>query len=186
MTGALKHSLPAPLHDWIIVYRNFVYAPFQQRGDLTAVEWPAGKEWRPDVNAQPTLVKVWLQGRREKIVKGQAKKDSSTNEQVVSEIEPYDSLQYDPNRLIRMLTFHDAAGGGDYTGLTNFPLRKLDVSRMFDTVSYKGIDAAILFGRIDVSLMGYDINGEPRQAVEPVTFVRAIFPVQNAGNGAGR
>lgn len=176
LTGGLKHHLPQPLKEWIVVYKNFVYYPFRKRGDLSEMEWLPGAEWRPDIEGQATLVRGFLTGRREMQVPGSGK--DAKLDQIASEVEPYETTAFDPPRLIRMLSFHEAAGGSNYTGLSNFPLAKLDLSRALDTTTYKGIDSAYLIGRMETPVINYQIQGEAAKPASSWTFVRAALPVK--------
>lgn len=176
LQGELQHNLPRPLSDWIVLYKNFVYHPVLQKGELRLGEWPAGAAWRPGVDGQSILVEGFLQGRRMMLVKGQGK--DAKLDQVALEVTAYDALEFNPPRLLRMLSFHEAAKGAAYTGLSNFPLAKLDVSRLLDSGRYKGLDCAIVMGRLEAPLMNYEIDGASIKPAASWTFVRAVLPVK--------
>jgi hypothetical protein len=49
---------------------------------------------------------------------------------------------------------------------------------MLDTAAYKGIDSAIVIGRIDTPAMNYEINGSAATPASSWTFVRGVLPVE--------
>jgi len=176
LKGEIRHHLSGPLHDWIVLYKNFLYHPVPAKGELAIGEWAPGGLWRPDFDGQSTLVKVYLQEARQFRKQGPGK--DVKMEQVQLEVATYDAGEFDPNRLIRFLSFHQAAGGSAYTGLANAPLAKLDLSRMLDIGPDKGIDCAVVIGRLETPAMNYEINGAGVKPAGSWTFVRGILPVQ--------
>ncbi|QDT54890.1 hypothetical protein Pan44_29290 [Caulifigura coniformis] len=176
LRGEIRHHLSGPLNDWIVLYKNFLYHPVPARGELAVGEWASGGSWRPDFDGQSTLVKGYLQGARQFLAPGKGK-DLKMKE-VQLEVATYDASEFDPNRLIRFLSFHQAAGGSAYTGLANAPLAKLDLSRMLDIGPDKGIDCAVVIGRLETPAMNYEINGAAVKPAGSWTFVRGILPVQ--------
>jgi hypothetical protein len=176
LQGEVQHHLPGSLRDWVIVYKNFLYHPVPGRGQLTIGEWKPGEEWRPAFHAQSTLVRVYLQEHRMTLTKGLGK--DAKMEQVQLEVPPYDASEFDPGRLMPILSFHEAAGGTGYTGLANAPLAKLDLSRTLDSKSYKGTDCAVVMGRLEAPALTYEVNGSPAQPASSWTFVRAVVPVK--------
>ncbi len=177
LQGDLQHHLPGPLREWIVFYKNFAYYPVARKGELQIADWQVGQRWRPGLDGQPMILKSFLQGRRELLVKGQGK--DFRKDQVASEVRPYDPLEFDPPRLFRMLSFHEAAAGSTYTGLANAPLSKLDLSRTVEPGGTKALDHAVILGRIDAPLMNYQIDGTVVAPAASWTFVRAIVPVKS-------
>jgi hypothetical protein len=175
LQGSVTHQLPGPLRDWVIVYKNFLYHPVPARGELTVGEWKPGQAWRPGFDGQSTIARVYLQGHRMTLMKGQGK--DSKFDQPHLEVTPYDASEFDPGRLMPMLSFHDAAQGAAYTGLANTSLAKLDLSRTVDPKN-KGIDCAVVMGRLEAPAMSYVINGERAEAASSWTFVRSVLPVK--------
>ncbi len=171
LEGSIRHHFGESLRDWIVVYKNFVYHPVLKRGELQLGTWPADSPWRPGIDGQATLVKSYLQGRRDYIIKVPAAQ-AAAKDQVTGEITEYDPLEFDPQRLLRMLTFHEAADGAAYTGLSNSPLAKLDLSRTLGTV-----DCAIVVARVEGQQMSYELNGREVKPATTWTFLRAVLPV---------
>jgi hypothetical protein len=176
LQGEIRHHLPGPLQNWMILYKNFLYYPAPARGELTIGEWKADQDWRPAFDGKSLLVKVYLQGGRQILTKGQG--NDAKMDQVRTEVMPYDSVEFDPGRLLPMLSFHDLAGGPGYTGLSNAPLGKLDLSRTLDSKTYKGTDCAVVMGRLEIPAMSYEINGQVVQPASCWTFVRSVLPVK--------
>ena len=85
---------------------------------------------------------------------------------------PYDLGSRDPNYILKILTFHQAAGGESYTGVRHDFLHELDLS------SQLRLGRAVLFGRIRHAASEWTVNGEKRAAEAPLTFVRLVLPVQ--------
>jgi hypothetical protein len=86
----------------------------------------------------------------------------------------YDPFSDDPDRLARMITFHDAAGGSGYTALRNDPLARWDLSRLLE------LNRAVLFGRIDLPAVIYRVDGQEISPRQRTTFVRIVLPVEPA------
>ena len=78
-------------------------------------------------------------------------------------------------RLMEMITFHQAAGGSNYTGLYNRYLANLDAS---DVIRY---DRAVLLAEVEQDALVWTIHRDavPVQSAEGnrKTFVRLIIPV---------
>ena len=73
---------------------------------------------------------------------------------------------------MRILTFHEAAGGKDYTGLDNSSLSYLDLSKMLT------LDRAVLFGRINFPAAELIVDGESDAETTHTVFVRIVMPVR--------
>ena len=75
-----------------------------------------------------------------------------------------------------MLTFHEATGGKDYTGLRNAALRELELTTLM------GLGRAILVGRIvepaAPAAVVRTVSPETPDATKS-TFVRFVIPVEH-------
>ena len=103
LQGEIRHNLSGPLHNWVVLYKNFLYHPVLARGELTIGEWKPGQMWRPHFDGQSTLVRVYLQGHRQTLTKGQGKE--AKMDQVRLDVTPYDPNEFDPTRLLTMVSF---------------------------------------------------------------------------------
>ncbi|MBX3442045.1 MAG: hypothetical protein KF774_06540 [Planctomyces sp.] len=174
LRGTVRHHFAEPLTDWFIVFRRFAYFPDAGRGNLAAPVWAPGVDWSPQQGRQ-TLVDVYLTDRREIVTRtSRADKDQSVNIMT----EAYNPLERNPSRLMRTLLFHEAANGSRYTTLSNYPLARLDGSRVIN------LEPAVLFARIRTPALTYQIDGEPVSPTESWTYVRAVLSVTPAGGTA--
>jgi hypothetical protein len=171
LRGSIRHHFVEPITDWFVVYRNFVFYPLAQRGNFTPLNWAPDTEWIVE-SGDERLVKSFLTGQREAAVKVANEKDTRN----ITEVDRYDPLERNPLRLLRILSFHSATGGGAYTGLSNHALAKLDVSRLI-TID-EGV--AILFARLKTPVTKFNIDGQPLAPAEHWTFLRAMIPVKPA------
>jgi hypothetical protein len=168
LAGSLVHHFPVPIEDWVVAYGHQVFYP---RADVPA-EIPSGIPWSPQT-ARQREVEGFLTGATQQEVK-----QHNTNlYDTITVHEDYDSLDRDPVDVMRMLTFHTAAGGTMYTGLANGALRKLDWTPFLD------LKRAVLFGRIRVPLLHWKVDGRAVDADQAVTFVRLMLPVRITSQG---
>jgi hypothetical protein len=93
--------------------------------------------------------------------------------------ETYNALEWNPFRLVRMISLHELAGGPAYTGLTNSALANMDLSRVVEQ-QHGVTDHAVLFARIKSPATSVTIDGETVTPSEHWTFVRAILPVSQS------
>ena len=169
LTGTLTHRLKDSIESWILVHGNKVYS-------VKVPESGAIEPGSAFTLSRETLRRDGVQQvlNARKITYKDKKKQTIVLEQTA-----YDPNHRDADALLRMLTFHEAAGGRKYTGLDNFPLERLDLSRLLP------LNRAVLLGRIkspaaEVAL-GDEGTSEP-QTVAPTqthTFVRIVLPVQS-------
>ncbi|MEX0716579.1 MAG: DUF4350 domain-containing protein [Planctomycetaceae bacterium] len=164
LEGALTHHLPGPIEHWLIAFGNRVYHSGSNSGDGGANALAPGAVWRPqgtDVASRElrgfltATVAVRVEGR-----------DSVSTRQ-----SPYDPLERDPLAILRMLTFHAAAGGSDYTGLENQLLNDLELTDALDA------GRAVLFGRLRVPAPPTRIGGKPVADETQTVVVRIVLPV---------
>jgi hypothetical protein len=88
----------------------------------------------------------------------------------------------DLDRLLDILAFYNAAGGQDYTTLSNYPLARLDLSRALDNRQ------AILVGRLPQPAVALEIEAadaaetlagseRPGAARRTLSLIRVMLPV---------
>ncbi len=177
LSGELVHRLPGTLDDWLIAFENRVYRP----GGQQAVSWRDGARLRlGSSQVKARALKGYLTGTTSRRV---ARKSGFGTDVRTVQVR-YDPLNLDPADLMQILTFHGAAGGTRYTGLSNLDLATLDLSNLLP------LDRAILLGRLvspraaekstaavggsDVLINGEEVRGEQRRRL---TYVRIILPV---------
>jgi hypothetical protein len=161
LTGSLTNPLPFDLLDGYLLYDDWVY--------LLPTRFPAGST----ISAVETLRQKnfrWHLTRRKAL-------------ESASELEAWDpSGDADLDRLLDILAFYNAAGGQDYTTLSNYPLARLDLSRALDNRQ------AILVGRLPQPAVALEIEAadaaetlagseRPGAARRTLSLIRVMLPV---------
>lgn len=176
VSGTVVHQLPGELVDWMLVYRKRVYFPRQtvrnERGFVILPNQPV-ELTRNDLSASRDL-KGYLTGTRQVQVKSD---QPGADSRIVVEKEAYDLLSTDPRQIIRMLSFHEAAGGQDYTRLQNSALER------FDWSPYLHPHQAVLYGVLRTAdakpqAVNWTLNGETVRQDSQTTIVRCLLPVK--------
>ncbi|HTI49812.1 MAG TPA: hypothetical protein VL475_02630, partial [Planctomycetaceae bacterium] len=164
LTGTITHHLPAPLEDCLFVVGGWAYFPSGEKARL-----PADVPWQPGGSqSRARDLKALLTGeRRTKRVK------DKWDTEVLTTTAPYNPLSQEQGDLIQMLSFHQVAGGNDYTGLGHAPLRRLELTPLMD------LGRGILLGRMKVPAARVEIDGQSTAPAETLTYVRLIVPVQH-------
>jgi hypothetical protein len=176
LRGRLTHHLPQPIEDWVVAVGRRVYLP-SQRGEPVSLRpgraWPADANWEAvgqrDLSAWLTGVAVTRVIRQDNRIKDNAEYRPSQRR-----YDPFDLSRIDPAaEILRMITFHRAAGGKTYTGLDNHGFRAEELSETLD------LGRAVLFGRIDLPATEFQVDGKPidEDATRRAAFVRIVLPV---------
>ncbi len=169
LSGTVRHRLPGAVREWILAYQGRVYWP---RVDVRSGQLP---EWEPGtpINLDsPRIVNRELRGYLTGTVKRRILKEGGISELRFTEQKPYPIVPEDIVELIRMLTFHEAAGGKSYTRLNNYSCDEMDLSGLLDH------RRAVLFGVLDADDDSIRIDGEPVRAARQHVFVRLVLPVE--------
>lgn len=180
LTGTLTHRLNGTLEDWFLVYGNRVYRQSKTRDDPSALPLATGRLWRVE---QPNVFQRELRPFLTGQITVATRKDNSKYQDVSHRQAVYDPLSLDATSFVRMLTFHEEAGGTKYTGLSNRLLEEEDLSHLLK------LGRAILFGRLNGSASSLSIQQSNDGSTSPqpkldqtkpnreTTFVRLVFPV---------
>jgi hypothetical protein len=169
MSGQAVHRLAVPIEDWLVAYGKWVFRP---RSDRVRVLMPH-QPWEP---ANPSQVqRRELQGYLTRATTRRVQRADGIGADILTEKTKYDPLSRDPTDLWRMITFHEASGGTDYTGLTNTLLKSYDLS---DKLM---MDRAVMFGRLDLSTLNVEIDGQRIEPQRRVAYVRILLPVRAVG-----
>lgn len=176
LSGSLTHYLPGPLTDWILVYRSRVYFPRPTIANATGIPLEPNRLHEPtrvDLSASRDL-KGFLTKTRQ--IRVQEKKGSraTPEEKIVTERAPYDPFSNDLDTILRILSFHEAAGGKNYTGLNNHASSDLDWSRLLDE------QHAVLYGSLDAEIaqpVEWSWNDSPATLGQRTVIVRFYLPV---------
>lgn len=175
LSGTVEHHLPGTLSDCLLAYANRVYFPVVRRSQ-SAGRADLGPHFVWEIGGgQPVeqrelrsfLTQVFMREVRRDNIKG-------GSPEVQDQQTPYDPTRRDPAYIIRMLTFHQASGGRDYTGLRHDVLGSLDLS------SHLRLGRAILLGRLQKSSAEWKVGNEVVTDENAQTFVRIVLPVDRA------
>ncbi|MAG92826.1 MAG: hypothetical protein CMJ48_03655, partial [Planctomycetaceae bacterium] len=159
LSGTFSHSLPVPISDWILAHGHQVFWSRSSNPERSKI--PPHQVWD---TASPNVRSRDLTGLLTRSVKSRVKREGGD-----------DPLSLDAGQIVRMLTFHDAVGGRDYTGLTNAELARLDFTRFLT------LNTAVLVGRIDKPAGNLLLDGKPVQPTRHETFIRILLPVDASG-----
>jgi hypothetical protein len=162
LSGQFWHNLPFAIEDWILAYDTRVYLP---AGELVPGQPFPLEGW--DSVSQRDL-RSFLTDTRTRQVASQTK----TGVEYRAEQSAYDVADRDPAQILRILTFHSAAGGRGYTRLHNYPLRECDLSDLLQ------LDRAVIFGRVKTSALELSVDGSEPPSVRRETFIRITLPVK--------
>ncbi len=169
LTGTMTHHLPAPIEDWIFAYGNQVFRPISSDPNHPSSKLHPHQVWDPN---GPGVYQRELKGYLTRTTKRKVQHHSGIGEDILTEQAKYDPLNRDPVDLMRMLTFHEAAGGKDYTGLDNSALSSFDLSKMLK------LDRAVLFGQIHLPAAELIVDGASAAITNHTVFVRIVMSVK--------
>jgi hypothetical protein len=164
--GTFRHHFPGPIEDWVVAYGHQVFRP---RFDAQEHPLPLLPDmpWAPQSASQREL-SGYLTGATQTMVTTQG----GHLEEMRTEHEDYDPLNRDPLQILRMLTFHNEAGGTVYTGLGNGALRQFDWSPLLD------LNRAVLVGRVRRPSTRWKVDGQSIEPEQSFAFVRIVLPVK--------
>jgi len=168
--GSLSHNLPGTLKNCLLVVGSWAYFPRNDENSLKpGVPWqPAGGQ------SQQRELRALLTGEKRTKIE---KKGALEGEIVTSE-RAYDPTGRDPAEIWRMITFHEAAGGERYTGLSHSLLSELEMSAL--TQAGRGV----LVGELELPLTHVVVNGATQVATRQTTLVRLVVPVEQVDRAA--
>ena len=153
LQGRLVNPLPVDLLDGVLLYGDWAYfLPTRLRagGTIEAVETLRQKTFR------------WHLTHRTAVTGSSESEDWNA------------AMDHDLQRVSEILLFYETAGGEEYTGLSNRPLRQLDLGSQLEA------DRAMLVGRLDQPAASLTIEGpmSPVELGRTVSVVRVVVPVE--------
>lgn len=171
LRGTLTHHFEAPLEDCLVVASGWAYLPVTAGAALQP-----GAVWALDggKNVRQRDLRALLTGERQ--TRFDKKTGAFSTSEVTTTTEAYDPLDRDFDQQVRMISFHDAAGGSDYTGLSHAALRGLEMTDLMQ------LGRAILIGRLKSSPARIVVDGGPVEPVDHETWVRLVLPIEQAGS----
>jgi len=161
--GSFTHHLPAPIHDWAVVFGNRIYRP---RDDLRE-SLPGGQPWafRPG-GSQISDLKSWLAGSRP--MREPPVRIASAQSSVQR---AYSALGRDPLDIVTVMSLYQTVGAHGYTGLNSHTFRRMDVS---DSIR---LNQALVIGWMDSPATQLAVNGTAIPETSSTTIVRLMVPV---------
>jgi hypothetical protein len=159
----LEHHLPWPLEEWFVVHDVQARFPRTSTPQFLKLEPGATCDLLRDCNQN--LVTSYLQGE---LTTERVRKHGKD---VYVRSDTYDPLSLDANRWMRILTFHAAVGGSEFTHLSNQTLHRQDLSSLVK------LNRLVVYGKIRRPLAEIRLDGEPRAAESRTTWVRLVIPV---------
>ena len=166
LSGTLAHHLPDTIRDCFLAYGNRVYfPPARWSSGSRIVELAPHQPWELGQGDQRELRNFLT-----KVVS--VSKEGKLGKEVLQQHTPYDPLNRNPAALLQMLSFYQAAGGVNYTGLRDDVWNELDLSQ------HLKLGRAVLFGRLTHPVAEVQIDGHPVDTLERSTFVRLVMPVR--------
>ncbi|MBS0262642.1 MAG: hypothetical protein JSS02_11880, partial [Planctomycetes bacterium] len=167
LRGRLTLHLDEPLVDCMLVANGWAYIPTTTDATL-----------KPGVEWQLTGGRSVLQRELKALLTGEKqtrrKREDRTGPEkieITTSIENYQPLGRNRSQQVPILTFHQAAGGSAYTGLSNAALRNLELTDLMQ------LGRAILIGRKATSPAQVTIDGQPATPTTESTWVRLVLPV---------
>lgn len=161
LRGPLSNPLPVDVLDGMLLDRDTVY--------MLPSRFRAGDTIRQVEDLRPRVFRWLLTGRKQ------------TEELTTSE-RWNQADDRDLKRLGEVLTFYGEAGGESYTGLTNVPLERLDLSGWLTD------DRVLLIGRLEepATEMQFDRTTDDAESEvvvgKSVSIVRVLLPVEDGGS----
>jgi hypothetical protein len=163
VAGSITHHLPGTLENCLLIVGGWAFAPTAENAAIAPdVPWQPGG---PQGRARD--LKALLTGeRRTRLERDKLRTD------VLTTTAPYNPLNHNRVDLIQMISFHQAVGESEYTGLRHGPLRQLEMTRLAD------LGRGILVGRLTKPLARATIDGTAGEPAEHETFVRLVVPIR--------
>jgi len=162
--GTVAHTLPGTLRECLLVVGGWAYTPKNEDRSL-----PPGVPWQPaGAGSRQRELRALLTGeRRERF-----KREGQLEGDIITSTAAYNPLERDPLEILKMLTFHQASGGSEYTGLQHAGLGELELTPQTQ------LGRGVLIGRLELPASSVALNGESRPATRQVTLVRLVIPVE--------
>ncbi|MCA8988634.1 MAG: hypothetical protein KDA78_13380, partial [Planctomycetaceae bacterium] len=171
LSGEIRHHLPMPITDWILAYDKLIY--YVDEGSTLDELGPGTTLQFPDRNIKQRELSAYLTGTTKQLVK----REKGVGEDLIIRQLDYDVFATDLEYIASLLTFHQMAGGSDYTHLTNLELTSWDMSEQLR------LGRAILFGRIELPEGELAIRDEQISVGKREAFVRFVIPVNRRQTG---
>jgi hypothetical protein len=172
LRGRITQHLGAPLEDCLIVASGWAYIPANSGAVLKPdVEWVL--KGGGDKGVLQRDLRAFLTGEKQSRL--EKKEGSPVGGEITTTTESYNPLGRNLGQQIRMITFHEAAGGSEYTGLANAALRGLELTPLMQ------VGQGVLIGRVASSPARVLVNGAAVEPASQSTWVRLVLPIAQSG-----
>ncbi|MEM7812628.1 MAG: hypothetical protein AAF532_14230 [Planctomycetota bacterium] len=178
LRGTLVNTTDQDLVDCRLIYGGRVYWP-----NLDGL-LPAGETW--DLEAAETGGATRTRYlRRSQVTMVDVGSSSSRNEKLASEAARLRETDYDArgrnvSRIVEVLSLYRAAGGPDYTGLTDAGTENDDLSLWLEE------GYAVFLGRVAAPAAPLEVDGLAADRFDATTIRRVVLPVTAAGSSVDR
>lgn len=161
--GSITHQFPNPITRWIIAYKGRVYYPIKLNRRIEPFQ-----TWTPNDDG---ITNRHLEGflTATRTVDNKAKNESERKLRNVKG--KYSLLNTDLLAIVRMISFHSAAGGRSYTSLGSDDFRELDFSELAT------LDRAVLFGQLSLEPTEVKLNNSVVTPTRREVLIRIVLPV---------
>ena len=160
--GEVTNRFAEPLVDWVIAFDSTLVVPLQESplrpGEAFAVS---------PTSCRQTTLREGVTGTQ--LLQFDEYGARQVKRAVRSVREPYEPTSLDLDRVLRIATFFEAAGGRQYAGVSASRPRGLDLTPLLD------LDRAVLFGRLDGR--GPSDGAGADMPVRTQRFVRLLIPI---------
>ncbi len=166
MNGTITHHLGVPLEDCLLVVNGWAFIP-----KTTDATLASGYTWKPSgASVSQRDLRALLTGAKQT---RRNKEDtfSTDKTEITTTNEPYNPLSRNRAQQVAMLSFHEVAGGTEYTGLCNAAARDLELTDLMQ------LGRGVLIGRLPSPSAKILVDGSPTQPSGQSTWVRLVLPV---------
>jgi hypothetical protein len=167
LQGSIRHHLDAKLEDCLLVVAGWAYLPSQGASDEATLA--PNVEWHPmGRNVRQRDLKALLTGEK----RTRRNKEDTFSTEILTTTEAYNPLARSGGPQVAMISFHELAGGSEYTGLSNAALRGLEISDLMR------LGRGVLIGRLAAPRSRVVIDGSEVEPARTSTWVRFVLPIR--------
>lgn len=168
----LVHHFAGSMDQWMLAFAGRVYFHSVEKSGVhatSAIE-PGKRLVLSPTNLRSTELKSFLTGSSYR----PRERKSAIDPDHFHAIDAYDPTNTHWLSIVRMMSLHRIAGGTDYTGLTNDPLQKWELSDVTQ------LDRAVLIGELKLPASRLLIDGQEAPSVRQTVLLRCVLPVEKS------
>lgn len=169
LKGSLRHRLNGKLEDCLLVVAGWAYLPTEESSQEATL--PPNMDWRPTgKTVRQRDLKALLTGEKRR----RGSKEDTFSTEILTTTEPYNPLARSRGQQVAMLSFHEVAGGSEYTGLAHEALRGLELSELMR------LGRGVLIGRLPSPRSRVVVDGREVKPASESTWVRFLIPIRQS------